>query len=422
MDEHLLKHMMPTVLKTNSRVDPLGIDTLPPLFQWQLCTQHENCYQSAYRIVVMESGGRVVWDSGKVLSDQQIQIPYSGEALRSMTRYCWRVIVWDQSDVPSEWSEDAAFETGLLHPEDWSAAWIGGNSEFDPFAGLHWIGCSAEAGQSVDFCRTFALEKPLQQAIFDGTAFACWELFCNGVLYRRMNTDWKQDGTSPIRYADLTEYLNIGENTLCLRVTADEQGNTAAIGKLLVRFEDGEDICIQTDADWTAQGIPAQIVGSYGDTPWGKPKRRGPAPLLRKEFSLDGRVARARLYVCGLGYGVYTINGESVTDAVLQTEYSQYHKTVYYHTFDVTKLLRSGENCIGAELGRGYYSFHKDWIGIMAEQDEPKLFLELKIWMADGCCVSVASGADWKTTDGPTVDDNIWYGDKYDARLGAAGI
>lgn len=35
----------------------------------------------------MESGGRVVWDSGKVLSDQQIQIPYSGEALRSMTRY-----------------------------------------------------------------------------------------------------------------------------------------------------------------------------------------------------------------------------------------------------------------------------------------------------------------------------------------------
>ena len=86
MDEHLLKHMMPTVLKTNSRVDPLGIDTLPPLFQWQLCTQHENFYQSAYRIVVMESGGRVVWDSGKVLSDQQIQIPYSGEALRSMTR------------------------------------------------------------------------------------------------------------------------------------------------------------------------------------------------------------------------------------------------------------------------------------------------------------------------------------------------
>lgn len=417
MDEHLLKHMMPTVLKTNSRVDPLGIDTLPPLFQWQLCTQHENCYQSAYRIVVMESGGRVVWDSGKVLSDQQIQIPYSGEALRSMTRYCWRVMVWDQSDVPSEWSEDAAFETGLLHPGDWSAAWIGGNSEFDPFAGLHWIGCSAEAGQNADFCRTFALEKPLQQAIFDGTAFACWELFCNGVLYRRMNTDWKQDGTSPIRYADLTEYLNIGENTLCLRVTADEQGNTAAIGKLLVRFEDGEDICIQTDADWTAQGIPAQIVGSYGDTPWGKTKRRGPSPLLRKEFSLDGRVARARLYVCGLGYGVYTINGESVTDAVLQTEYSQYHKTVYYHTFDVTKLLRSGENCIGAELGRGYYSFHKDWIGIMAEQDEPKLFLELKIWMADGCCVSVASGADWKTTDGPTVDDNIWYGDKYDARL-----
>ena len=418
MDEHMSKRKTPTGLKTNSRVDPLGIDALPPLFQWQVYTQQENCYQSAYRIIATESGGGTVWDSGKVLSDKQIQIPYDGDALHPMTRYCWRVMIWDQNDVPSEWSEEAAFETGLFHSEDWNAVWIGSNSDFDSLSGLHWIGCNhMEAGQSADFCCTFILEESLQQAVFDGTAFACWELFCNGVLYRRMNTDWKQDGTSPIRYADLTEYLNVGKNTICLRVTADRRGRIAAIGKLLLRFEDGKEIQIQTDADWTVQSEPAQIIGSYGDAPWGNLRRRYPAPLLRKEFALNGTVSRARLYASGLGYGVYTINGQPVTDAVLQTEYSQYHKTVYYHTFDVTELLHDGENCIGAELGRGYYSFHKDWVGLMAEQDEPKLLLELKIWMADGRCEHVVSGADWKTTDGPTVDDSIWYGDKYDARL-----
>ena len=410
------EHMMPTALKTNSLVDPLGIDTLPPLFQWQICTQQKNCYQSAYRIIVTESGGRTVWDSGKVASDRQIQIPYGGETLHTAVRYSWRVMIWNQNDAPSQWSEEAIFETGLLHPEDWSDVWIGGNSSFNPLAGLHWIGCSTKAEQNVEFCRAFVLKKPLQQAVFDAAAFAGWELFCNGRCLRRMNTDWKQDGTSPIRYADLTEFLNDGENTLCLRVTPDAQGCAAAIGRLLLRFEDGEELCICTDSDWTAQGAPAKIIGTYGDAPWGRPKRRAPAPLLRKEFALNGTVKRARLYVCGLGYGVYTINGEPVTDAVLQTEYSQYHKTVYYHTFDVTGLLHTGQNCIGAELGRGYYSFGKDWIGVMAEQDEPKLLLELRLWMEDGRCETIVSDADWQTTDGPTVDDNIWYGEKYDAR------
>lgn len=411
------KRMIPTALKTNSLVNPLGIDTLPPLFGWKIETKQENCYQSAYRIVVSECGGKTVWDSGKVESERQIQIPYGGEPLCATTRYNWRVMVWNREGAASEWSEDATFETGLLRQDDWHAAWIGGSTDFDPFAGLSRIGCGEMGEQPVDFCRSFEIKKPLQQAVFDAAAFECWELICNGVSLRKMNTDWKQDGTSPIRYADLTEYLHEGENTVCLRLTPNAQGCAAMVGKLQLRFEDGEEICIVTDKSWTAQGAPAQITGRYGDAPWGKPKRRGPAPLLRKTFALDGRVKRARLYVCGLGYGVYTINGKTVTDAVLQTEYSQYHKTVYYHTFDVTHLLCAGENCIGAELGRGYYGFHKDWIGEMIEQDEPKLLLELRIWMEDGRCETVVSGSEWKTTDGPTVDDNIWYGDKYDARL-----
>lgn len=421
MPESVNTHMTPVALKINACVDPIGIDTPRPLFQWMLCAQRGNCYQSAYRIVVMDDSGNTVWDTGKVCSDRQLQIPYGGEPLLSMTRYRWHVMVWDQEEMPSDWSGEARFEMGLLQPSDWKAQWIGGSCDYNPLDGLHWIGCHAQPGQTLDFCRSFFIDKPLQQAVFDGTAFGCWELYCNGTLCRRMNTEWKQDGTSPVRYADLTEYMQEGENTLLFRVTADGQGRIAAIGKLLLRDEDGVETCLPTDEAWTvlrAEGhIPATVTGTYGDEPWGTPKRRGPAPLLRKEFNVAGTVQRARLYVCGLGYGVCTINGQPATDAVLRTEYSQYHKTVYYHALDVTALLRQGKNCLGAELGRGYYSYHQDWIGVMAEQDEPKLLLQLMIWTADGSCQSVTSSPDWRTIDGPTVDDSIWYGEKYDARF-----
>lgn len=421
MPEHASEHMTPVVLKTNACIEPIGLDTPHPLFQWQLCAQKKNCYQSAYRIVVADDNGKTVWDTGKVCSNRQLQIPYGGEELLSMARYHWRVMVWDQEDAPSGWSSEAGFEMGLLQPSDWKAQWIGGSSDYNPLVGLHWIGGHAQPGQTLDFSRTFFIEKPLQQAVFDGTAFGCWELFCNGTLCRRMNTEWKQDGTSPIRYADLTEELQQGENTLLFRVTADGQGRIAAIGKLLLRDEDGVETCVTTDETWTVlqdtKAVPAAVTGTYGDAPWGSPKRRGPAPLLRKEFDVAGTVQRARLYLCGLGYGVCTINGQPATDAVLRTEYSQYHKTVYYHALDVTATLRPGKNCLGVELGRGYYGFHKDWIGVMAEQDEPKLLLQLMIWTQDGSCQSVTSGRDWRTIDGPTVDDSIWYGEKYDARL-----
>lgn len=421
MPESVNTQMTPFALKINGCIDPIGIDTPRPLFQWMLSARQENSYQSAYRIAVAADSGKTVWDTGKVCSSRQIQIPYAGERLAAMQRYHWRVMVWDQADTPSAWSVDAQFEMGLLQPLDWNAQWIGGRSGSDPLEGLHWIGCRAKSGQTLDFCRSFFIDKPLQQAVFDGTAFAGWELLCNGTLCRRMNTEWKQDGTSPIRYADLTEYLRQGENTLLFRVTADEAGRACAIGKLLVRDESGVESCLSTDENWTvlrAEGAAsAEIIGAYGDAPWGRPRRRGAAPLLRREFNVEGAVLRARLYVCGLGYGVCTINGQPATDAVLQTEYSQYHRTVYYHTLDVTPLLRRGKNCLGVELGRGYYSYHKDWIGVMAEQDEPKLLLKLALWMSDGSCQSVVSGTDWKTIDGPTVDESIWYGEKYDSRL-----
>jgi alpha-L-rhamnosidase len=121
---------------TNLQVEysntPLGIDVARPRFGWQMRAPEggRGYSQSAYRIVLNNPGGAVMWDSGKVSSGSSAAIPYAGNALQATTRYNWSVTVWDQNgDIASERSW---FETGLMNPalSAWDGAqWIGGSSD-----------------------------------------------------------------------------------------------------------------------------------------------------------------------------------------------------------------------------------------------------------------------------------------------------
>src|SRR5581483_9825944 len=61
-----------------------------------------------------------------------------------------------------------------------------------------------------------------------------------------------------------------------------------------------------------------------------------PLPLLRRSFTLDRDVRRARLYITGLGYFEATINGQRVGDHLLDPGYTRYDRRVLYLTHDVT--------------------------------------------------------------------------------------
>ena len=147
-----LNSIYPSSLKTESTEDPIGVDTPSPCFQWKLVSPRPDMYQSAYRIMVADEQNDTVWDSGKIFSDRQIQIPYSGKPLKSASRYTWRVMVWDHTGESSPWSEKASFETGLLNVSDWIGKWIGGSEDFLPLQGLHWITAPVTPGETVDFC------------------------------------------------------------------------------------------------------------------------------------------------------------------------------------------------------------------------------------------------------------------------------
>src|SRR5262249_30640565 len=117
-------------LRTEYKDDPLGIDSPKPRLSWQIQGAGRGVEQSAYQVRVARSeqdlraGGPLIWDSGRVNSDESVQQPYGGPPPQSRRRYWWQVRVWDRKGTASQWSASAYWEMGLLQPADWRAEWI----------------------------------------------------------------------------------------------------------------------------------------------------------------------------------------------------------------------------------------------------------------------------------------------------------
>jgi alpha-L-rhamnosidase len=129
---------------------------------------------------------------------------------------------------------------------------------------------------------------------------------------------------------------------------------------------------------------------------------------LRKEFHIDGSVERGRVHVCGLGYYELRINGKRVGKNVLDPGYTTYEKRILYSSYDVTHLLENGDNAVGVMLGKG-------WSPVRL------LMLQLNIELEGGRTISLSSDPSWKQTDGPIVQDSLYDGEIYDARMETTG-
>ena len=109
-------------LRTEYLKDPRAIDIVRPRLFWNA---DEGIRQRACQILAQDEEGKVLWDSGKTeSSSMQAEYP---KTLESRQEVFWKVRLWDEKDVPGDWSEGAFFEIGLLDPEDWKARWITGD-------------------------------------------------------------------------------------------------------------------------------------------------------------------------------------------------------------------------------------------------------------------------------------------------------
>lgn len=146
--------------------------------------------------------------------------------------------------------------------------------------------------------------------------------------------------------------------------------------------------------------------------------------LFRKCFFLESGVNKAVVNVCGLGYGVYSINGINVTEDVLSTPFTFYDKTVIYQSYDITALISEGENCIGAELGNGFYNNCCDGWNFSGAvwRDVPKIIMQIEIHYNNGEVYNVVTDSTWKCRKGAVVYNHMREGEVFDARNAVPGF
>ncbi len=173
------------------------------------------------------------------------------------------------------------------------------------------------------------------------------------------------------------------------------------------------------ESNWGASWIQRTEPPAPNEQDWFSER---PAPLLRKEFTLQKPVRRARAYVCGLGYNELRLNGARVGSHELEPGWTSYGKRVFYSVYDVTAQLATGTNAMGCMLGNGWYNPLplRMWTRFNLREaltvGNPCARIQLDLEYEDGSTERITSDTSWKTADGPIRKNSVYLGEWYDAR------
>jgi len=204
-----------TSLKVNNLNTPLGIDTTP-VFCWTNRTRTVGRVQTAYQLIVASTpelaaaGTGDVWDTGKVTSDDNFDIPYGGAALTSFTDYYWAVRVWDETDTPGDWVT-ARFGTGVLNESEWTAKWIGGNKQPK----------GTDTAPAPMLRKGFSLSEDVKLAKIYICGLGLFELHVNGALATDAvltPIDTQYEDTVSYCVYDVTKLLTKGQNAMAVEL------------------------------------------------------------------------------------------------------------------------------------------------------------------------------------------------------------
>jgi alpha-L-rhamnosidase len=167
--------------------------------------------------------------------------------------------------------------------------------------------------------------------------------------------------------------------------------------------------------DWKAKWIGYDKTSPWDSiTQWSRLSAR----YLRKEFQSSSNVKRATVYISGLGMYELYINGKRIGDQVLAPNPTDYRKSFFYNTHDITTQIKNGKNVIGTVLGNGRFFTMRQNYKTQKHNTfgYPKLLLQLEIEYADGSKKVIVSDETWKlNVDGPIRTNNEYDGEEYDA-------
>ena len=159
--------------------------------------------------------------------------------------------------------------------------------------------------------------------------------------------------------------------------------------------------------DWTARFISPSNLGMIG----------APAPILASALSISGPLARARLYVTAHGLYEAQLNGVRVGDQLLTPGWTSYQHRLRYQTYDVTDLLREGDNDFEVLLGNGWYRGRLGWDGRRALYgDRLALLAQLEVTTTSGSVHVLATNDSWTARESGIVADDLYDGQRTDLR------
>ncbi len=146
-----------------------------------------------------------------------------------------------------------------------------------------------------------------------------------------------------------------------------------------------------------------------------------PAPLFRKEFKTDKAIKSALLSITAAGYFKASINGNGIEENVLDPAWTDFSKRIYYCEYDVTSLIKNGDNCIGVSLGNGFYNPlpMRKWGKRNLRDDlkvgKPVFIAKLSISYHNGNTEQIVSDNSWKFALGPISKNSVYIGVVYNA-------
>lgn len=430
-------------LRCEFRSDPLGIDVAQPRLSWTLKSDRRGQKQSAYQLVV-QSGETQLWDSGRIASDETLQIRYAGKPLVSSQRVNWKVRSWDGDGNASDWSRPATFVTGKFEAADWRGKWIGADvspaAPSDQVLGFAVERQAADDAQwvQVDLGKELLLDRvvlhPMQH--LDPAAGGRIPGYGFPVRFRleaSVTTDFKN--AMPITEHTQSDFPNPGWVPV-----AFEGGNvTARFVRLTATrlwhrgpglpfvFTLGE-MEVFSGGTNSAHRRPVEASASVEGYGWAKSRLTdgralcptspvsGAAPVavrenahgavyLHREVEIAKLVTQATVYFCGLGFSELAIDGRKVGDYVIGPGFTTYDKRVQYLAFDVTdRFAAPGRKVLDVILADGWYALERDpWVHRFEQRpyvDKPKLLLDLHLRHPDGSETMISSDEHWTWSEG----------------------
>ena len=284
--------------------NPAGIGNQQPRLSWKLRSDRAGEIQTAWQIRAASSAAGLkaaspdLWDSGKIISDQSVLVPWAGKPLDSRSQVFWQVRVWDKDGLPTAWSEAASFELGLLDAaNEWKGRWITADlprydMEQSALAKSFWINAGSTASQAAAI--RLAVELPTNAVV--RRAFI--DVAADGLITNYVNGHPTHPGftslTAPL-HVEIGGQLTPGKNIIAIssavvrsaiRRDRGEAGRNAIAARGVIELADGRQIEFNTDGSWKAAVAPGGnwFAPDFDDSGWAG--RNGRRALFRATFKI----------------------------------------------------------------------------------------------------------------------------------------